>query len=159
MKTIYFKSWLSPIAGKDGIKRWFPRFIKKKKAVTTVQLARKVSEKCTVTVGDCFNVIYSFFSTVGEELMDGYSVKIDGFGTFTAIANAQGQGVESAKEVNASQIAGIRIRFTPEYTYSKFNGTTRSMFEGVRFERIDKDTNDDGDNDGNGGGDLEDPDA
>lgn len=138
MKTIYFRAWQATIASKDGIKKWFPRFFKKKKPVTTLQVARKVSEKCTLTIGDVFNVIYTFFGCVGDELMDGYSVKIDGFGTFTAIANTQGQGVDTFEEVNADQIAGIRIRFTPEYTYSKFNGTTRSMFEGVRFERLEK---------------------
>ncbi len=138
MKTIYFKAWQSNIANRDGAKKWFPRFVKKKKAVTTLQVARKTADKCTLTVGDVFNVVYSFFGCVTDELMDGYSVKIDGFGTFTAIANAKGEGVDTSDEVNGDQIAGIRIRFTPEYTYSKFNGTTRSIFQGVTFERIDK---------------------
>jgi len=161
MKTIYFKSWQTTMASEDGVKKWFPRFVKKKKPVTTLQVARKTAEKCTLTVGDVFNVVYTFFGCVGDELMDGYSVKIDGFGTFTAVAVASGQGVDTEEEVNSGQIAGIRIRFTPEYTYSKFNGTTRSMFEGVTFERIDKvgGSSNSGDDGGDDGGWTPDPNA
>lgn len=138
MKTMYFKSWQSSIANLDGIKKWFPRLVKKRRIITTLELARKTSEKSTATVGDVFNVIYIFFNLLADELMDGYTVRVDGFGTFTAVANAKGQGVDTADDVNSAQIAGIRIRFTPEYTRNKLNGVTRSMFEGVKFERIDK---------------------
>lgn len=153
-KTMYFKAWQTSMADKDGIKKWFPRLVKKKKVVTAWDIAVEISKRSSLTPGDSLNFLLSMFDIVGDELMNGYSVKFDQFGTFTAIANAKGNGVDTFEEVNSSQIGALRIRFTPAYTRTPINGTTRSMFEGVSFERIDiqeeSDDNDSGNNSGGG---------
>ena len=47
-------------------------------------------------------------------MAQGRTVKIDGVGTFYYTAAANKKGVQTAKEVSASQIVGVRVRFIPE---------------------------------------------
>ena len=47
-------------------------------------------------------------------MAQGRTVKIDGVGTFYYTAAANKQGVQTSKEVSASQIVGVRVRFIPE---------------------------------------------
>lgn len=138
MKRIYFRAWQSRVLSRDGIKKWFPVLVKKKKTISTLEIARKTADKSSVTVGDVFNVIHNFFSVLSEEVLDGYSVHVDGFGTFTAVIHSKGHGVNTPEEVNSSQIAELNIRFTPEYTRNPVDGKSTPMFEGVTFERLDK---------------------
>ncbi len=58
----------------------------------------------------------------------GRTVKIDGVGTFYYTASAAKKGVETAEEVTASLINGVRVRFLPEVERNSGRKvTTRSM--------------------------------
>ena len=61
---------------------------------------------------------------MGDYMAQGRSVKLDGLGSFYYTANASGQGVDSADEVSAKQITGVRVRFIPE---SKRKGGDTTM--------------------------------
>ena len=58
----------------------------------------------------------------------GRTVKIDGVGTFYYTATSAKKGVETEKEVSASQINGVHVRFIPEVERNSGNQVvTRSM--------------------------------
>ncbi len=91
-------------------------------------------------------------------MLEGYSINLEGLGSFCITARASGNGVDTFEEVDASQITGLHVRFLPAATKSPMYGVTRSMFSNVNFERIDLkpgessgNTDDGGDDDGGGG--------
>ncbi|KAA6326125.1 hypothetical protein EZS27_024739, partial [termite gut metagenome] len=88
--------------------------------------------------GDVHNAIRNLVEVMKQELLDSHSVRLDGLGTFTVISRARGKGVSSFDSVNHTQIAQLWVRFTPVSTYNHIDGTTRSIFTGVEFERVDK---------------------
>ena len=58
----------------------------------------------------------------------GRTVKIDGIGTFYYTATSTKRGVQTAEEVSASLINGVRVRFLPEVERNSGRQvTTRSM--------------------------------
>lgn len=134
---MYFKAHQSTLKSKDGIKKWFPRLVKAKTVVTTNKLAELIAEKSSLTTGDVKNVLDNLPKTMALFLMNSQSVNIEGLGSFTAVASAGGSGVNTEKEVNAKQINGLKIRFTPSYSRNAIEGTTRAMFAGVTFEKYD----------------------
>ena len=67
-------------------------------------------------------------------MAQGRTVKLEGVGTFYFTANATKQGVDSADEVSAKQITGVRVRFIPETGRSVNNQVvTRSLVPGNIF--------------------------
>lgn len=135
--TLLYKAFQTTMKSKDGIKKWFPRLVKFGKRVYIKDIADEIAEKSSLTRGDVYNVIDNLIGITGRNLMDGKSVVYDGLGTFTAVLKAGGNGVDTFEEVNDSQVKGIRIRFTPSYTHNGVEGTTRALFKGISFQRID----------------------
>ena len=90
------------------------------------------------------------------QLLNSRSVRLDGLGTFTVIAQTRGKGVDAEKDVSPNQVTSLHFMFTPEYTRPAALGTTRALWQGVEFEKwTGKDVSfDDGKDpdDGNGGG-------
>lgn len=72
-----------------------------------------------------------------QHLQRSQSVTLEGFGTFRVVMKAGGKGVETAKEVSASQ-ASLTVRFQP-CTTKNLDRTvaTRSMVTGVKCMRFD----------------------
>lgn len=151
-----YRAIQSSLESEDHTRKWFPLLVKHKEIISTRQLAIEVAEKSSLTPGDVINSVDGIFGSMARYLKGGYSVRLDGLGTFTLIAKSNGNGVNTPEEVNASQIKTLRVRFTPTYTRNSFNGTTRAMFSDVKFVRIDKPestSNDDGGQGGSGSGD------
>lgn len=162
--TLVYKARQSTLKSKDGKKKWFPQIVKVGKMITIHQMAGEIAKRSSLSPGDVKNVIDHLMDVMRIHLMDSHSVKLDGLGSFTVTAKANGTGVETEKEVNANQINGLRVRFTPSYTRNRIEGTTRAMFSELDFERYDgkslKSVEDDTDpDDGGGGSGNVDPDA
>ncbi|WP_321332516.1 HU family DNA-binding protein [uncultured Bacteroides sp.] len=162
---LFYKPLQSNVASKDGKKKWHPRLVKVGKVVDTQKIGELIADKASLTAGDVHNVIRNLMSVMREQLLGSRSVKLDGLGTFTMIANASGKGVPTADEVSPTQIVNLRVQFTPTGTRAAgTGGTTRAMYTGVEYERwtgaTDAEDSDDdtGGNTGGGSGD-EDPDA
>ncbi len=161
---LHYKAQQSALASKDGKKKYFPVLVKNDEVITTRQLGADAAEISTLSPGDMANAAWCLFTILGRYLRGGYSVRIDGLGTFTLRAKSGGNGVDTPEEVNPSQIKALRIQFTPEYTRNSFEGTTRAIFQGVKFKRwsgdptisANKPTNPD---DGDDGGFTPDPNA
>ncbi len=132
-----YKAVQSSLASKDGIKKWFPRLAKFRKAVSTQQVAEMIAEKSSLTPGDVHNVIRNMVTVMGRLLLNSQTVKLDGLGTFTLIAKSSGNGVDTPEKVSPSQIRALRIQFTPEGTRAPGGALTRAIFSGIQYERLD----------------------
>ncbi|MCD8080400.1 MAG: HU family DNA-binding protein [Bacteroides sp.] len=155
--VMYFKPVRSSVPAKDGKKKWHLSLVKDKQIVNTQQLGDMIAEKSSLTPGDVHNVIRNLMSTMRQQLLESRSVRLDGLGTFTLIASCKGNGVDTPEEVGPQQIRYMRCRFTPEYTRTTFTGTTRHLYDGIRFEHVNNllsgsivVSDDEGDNGGDG---------
>ena len=115
----------------------------------------------TVTRGDAYAIIKNLGSVLSLYMAQGRTVKIDGVGTFYYTAAANKNGVKTSKEVSASQIAGVRVRFIPEVERDINNKVvTRSMVDSnICWKEWGKTSasGNGGNGDGAGGGEEENP--
>lgn len=134
---------------------WYPQSVTVGKPVTTREVADQLSIISTVTRGDTYAVIENLGIVLSNYMGQGRTVKIDGVGTFYYTASSTKKGVVTAKEVTASQINGVRVRFIPEVERNSGRQvTTRSMVNtNVFWEEWGKSTTNSGSGDsGNQGG-------
>jgi len=135
---------------------WYPQSVTVGKPVTTREVADQLSYLSTVTRGDTYAVMGNLGMVLSNYMGQGRTVKIDGVGTFYYTASATKKGVQTAEDVSASQINGVRVRFIPEVgRNSGRQVTTRSMVDTNIFweEYGKKNTSDAGGSDsGNQGG-------
>ncbi len=109
---------------------WYPKSITWGKPITSNQVADQLALLSTVTRGDAYAIIKNLGVVLAGYMAQGRTVKIDGVGTFYYTAAANKQGVQTAKEVSAKQINGVRVRFIPEVERDVNNKvTTRSMID------------------------------
>ena len=71
-----------------------------------------------------------------EQLLNSRTVRLEGLGTFTMIAKANGKGVELESKVSSAQITSLRCQFTPEYTREANGSATRALTSGVEFVHV-----------------------
>ncbi|WP_291530004.1 HU family DNA-binding protein [Bacteroides sp. UBA939] len=131
---------------------WYPQSVTVGKPVTTREVAEQLSIISTVTRGDTYAVMQNLGIVLSNYMGNGRTVKIDGVGTFYYTASSTKQGVQTAEEVSASQINGVRVRFIPEVgRNSGRQVTTRSMVNpNIFWEEYGKKLSD-GDSQGNSG--------
>lgn len=72
-------------------------------------LSKDLSEVSSLSAGDVQNVIINLIDQLPKWLMEGNSVKLDGFGTFRLSFSSN--GVATKEEVTASNIKEIYILF------------------------------------------------
>ena len=82
---------------------------------------------------DTYAVLKDMAGVLADYMAQGRTVKIDGLGTFYYTANASKQGVKEEKDVNASQITGVRVRFIPE---ARRSGSGRNMVRSLISDNI-----------------------
>ena len=140
---------------------WYPQSVTWGKAVTTREVADELSAISTVTRGDTFAVIENLGRVLSGFMGQGRTVKIDGVGTFYYTASSTKKGVQTAEEVSASLINGVRVRFLPEVERNSGSQViTRSMVNTkVVWEEWGKTSapGNGGNGDGAGGGEEENP--
>lgn len=119
----YFKKKQMKANGK-----WYPVAVTIGRPVDTDAIAKKIADLSALSTGDVKSVLDLLGGVMGDSMNQGRSVKLDGVGTFYYTANAEGKGVDTAKEVGAQQITGTRVRFIPEVSRGSANQvTTRSL--------------------------------
>lgn len=87
----------------------------------------RLTQISTVSESDVRAVMGDMARVLNEFMDLGYSVKLEGLGSFYYTADASKQGVATEKEVSAKQIVGTRVRFIPEYDRAPNNATTRVL--------------------------------
>lgn len=134
---LFYKGVLATKANKEGMKTWHPTLVKMKKVVNTQTLALEIAEKTSLTAGDVQNVVRNLLSVMRGHLMNCYTVRLEGMGTFTMKIRSRGKGVVTEDKVNPFQITAVHCRFTPEYFRPIAVGTTRALMQGVSFVPAD----------------------
>ena len=107
---------------------WYPKSITWGKAITTDQVADQLAYLSTTTRGDAYAIVKNLGKVLSLYMAQGRTVKIDGVGTFYYTASSTKKGVQTAEEVSASLINGVRVRFLPEVERNSGSQViTRSM--------------------------------
>ncbi|WP_071145466.1 HU family DNA-binding protein [Bacteroides ihuae] len=133
---LFYKPMQSNIASKDGNKKWYPLLVRVGNMVTTQKIGEMIAEKASLTPGDVHSVIRNLMTVMREQLLNSRSVKLDGLGTFTVMANSTKKGVNKSEDVAPTQIVRLRVNFRPEYTRAAGTGSpTRALYSGVEYER------------------------
>lgn len=136
--SILLKAYQSVLETEEGEKLWYPRIAKFGQKVSTSELTSALAELSSLSQGDARSFIQDLTTVMRRFLINGYSVNLEEFGTFTLIVKATGAGVKTREEVNPNQINQLKVRFTPTYKRSSYQGTTRALYSGVSFTMIDK---------------------
>lgn len=100
-------------------KKWYPRSVVVGNPLTTAQLSKRIAQESTVARADVEAVLYSLSGIMGDYMAQGRSVRLDGIGTFRFTAVSKGNGVDTAEEVSANQIIGVKVSFVPETTFRR----------------------------------------
>lgn len=143
---------------------WYPQSV----TVGNVPMERvieRLAQISTVSKSDVQAVLGDLASVMADYMSLGYTVKIEGLGTFYYTAVTNKQGVETADEVSAKQITGVRVRFLPESERSSDNKHVTRALSNVDIEwtEVDEkkqpvsggnDDTDDGEQPGGGEGTL-----
>lgn len=74
-------------------------------------MAKKISDRSSLTVGDIANVIENLLETLPQELVEGKSVKLGNFGTFRLSLSSDGADTEAG--FSKAMIKGAKVIFTP----------------------------------------------
>jgi predicted histone-like DNA-binding protein len=72
-------------------------------------ISKDLSELSSLSAGDVQNVIVNLIDQLPKWLMEGISVKLDGFGSFRLSFSSE--GATTKEEVNANLIKDLRILF------------------------------------------------
>lgn len=105
--------------------KWYPKPVLVGSAITTEQVAKRVAAESTVSPADVRAVLTALGGVMGDYIVQGRSVKLDGIGSFYFTAATNNNGVDTEKEVTAALINGVRVRFIPETRFR--GGGTRAM--------------------------------
>ena len=132
----YFKKKQMKTNGK-----WYPQAVTIGRPVDTDQVAKKLADLSSLSVGDVLSVLKLLGGVLGDYMNQGRSVKLEGVGTFYYTIDATKNGVDTEKEVSAKQINGTHVRFIPEVTRgSSSEITSRSLVSADTFwELLDDD--------------------
>lgn len=77
-------------------------------------ISKDLSDVSSLSAGDVQNVIVNLIDQLPKWLMEGISVRLDGFGTFRLSFSSEGSATK--EEVTANQITDVRIIFEPDVT-------------------------------------------
>lgn len=106
-------------------RKWYPQSVLVGSTVTTDQIAKRVAAESTVAPADVKAVLTALSGVMGDYMAQGRSVKLDGIGSFFFQSSATGNGKDTAEDVSASDINGVKVRFIPETTYKRGGGSSK----------------------------------
>lgn len=110
--------------------KWFARTVYI--GTTTLdEIATNVAYDCTITKADCKAVIEALIHEINNQLLNSYSVKLDGLGTFKVTVMSTG-AVEASEFSAAKNITGWRVKFMPAYTVDTSGQRTTNLLANCR---------------------------
>ena len=105
--------------------KWFARTVWI--GTTTLnEIATNVAYDCTITKADCKAVIEALIHEINNQLLNSYSVKLDGLGTFKVTVMSRGS-VEASEFSASKNITGWRVKFMPAYTVDASGQRTTNL--------------------------------
>lgn len=133
---MFYKKSYSVINGK---KKWFPRAHVFGKVVNTQRLAKEIAKFCTASPADVHAVIRALPDAMKFFMDSGYSVHLDGFGSFYYKLSCAGNGVDTPEEVSVQQIKSVRVQFIPECQRVSKGKSIRPLVEPSEFVEVSTD--------------------
>lgn len=146
--------------------KFYPQIVTLGSKVNLKFIAERMHENSSLTTGDIKSVIQNFVEKLKEQLLEGKTVNIEGLGVF--LLSAQSKGEETAEELTADSIDGVRICFRANKELKLQKNATR-VSEKLQFVRLEDHLNevlplpdagdgdsDSGNGDNTGGGDIDD---
>ena len=94
--------------------------------VTTRQLAREISKRCTLSETDVRATLIALTETMQDFLHDGFSVKLDELGRFTISVTSE--GFETPEECTAKKVRANKICFMADKELKR-------NLKGIEFEK------------------------
>jgi predicted histone-like DNA-binding protein len=94
--------------------------------VSTRQLAREISKRCTLSETDVRATLIALTETMQDFLHDGYSVKLDDLGRFTISVTSD--GFDTPEECTAKKVRANKICFMADKELKR-------NLKGIEFER------------------------
>ena len=117
------------------------------KVVHTRAIAKKITERCTVTEPDILAVINALMTEISANIADGNKVVLDEFGSFKL-------GIRTSPAVNAKKFTSANIKnmyviYSP-YTVMDQGKRVKPMLSGIKMEELIEYNGIEDENDGGG---------
>lgn len=115
--------------------------------VHTSAIAKKITERCTVTEPDILAVINALMTEISANIAEGNKVVLDEFGSFKL-------GIRTTPAVNAKKFTSANIKnmyviYTP-YTFMDHGKRVKPMLSGIKMEELIEYNGIEDENDGGG---------
>ena len=123
--------------------------------VHTSAIAKKITERCTVTEPDILAVINALMTEISANIAEGNKVVLDEFGSFKL--GIRTSPAENAKKFTRANIKNMYVIYTP-YTVMDHGKRVKPMLSGIKMEElteyngIEDEENGDGTSGGTSGG-------
>ena len=103
------------------------------RVVHTSAIAKKITERCTVTEPDILAVINALMTEISANIAEGNKVVLDEFGSFKL-------GIRTSPAVNAKKFTSANIKnmyviYTP-YTFMDHGKRVKPMLSGIKMEEM-----------------------
>ena len=103
------------------------------RVVHTSAIAKKITERCTVTEPDILAVINALMTEISANIAEGNKVVLDEFGSFKL-------GIRTTPAVNAKKFTSANIKnmyviYTP-YTFMDHGKRVKPMLSGIKMEEL-----------------------
>lgn len=132
---VLYKPFQSRIGDEDAPKLFYPR-VQLIGNVSTKQIAKEITEYCSLSPGDVKNTLDNLVTVMTLHLQNSESVTLDGFGSFRLSMRSRNKGVESADAVSAAQ-ATLHVKFLPAFTRNPDRSiATRSLVTGAKCVNV-----------------------
>lgn len=103
------------------------------KVVHTSAIAKKITERCTVTEPDILAVINALMTEISANIADGNKVVLDDFGSFKL--GIRTTPAESARKFTEANIKNKYIIYSP-YTVMEQGRRVKPMLSGIKMEEL-----------------------
>lgn len=103
------------------------------KVVHTRAIAKKITERCTVTEPDILAVINALMTEISANIADGNKVVLDDFGSFKL--GIRTTPAESARKFTEANIKNKYIIYSP-YTVMEQGRRVKPMLSGIKMEEM-----------------------
>lgn len=101
--------------------------------VHTSAIAKKITERCTVTEPDILAVINALMTEISANIAEGNKVVLDEFGSFKL--GIRTSPAENAKKFTRANIKNMYVIYTP-YTVMDHGKRVKPMLSGIKMEEM-----------------------
>lgn len=101
--------------------------------VHTSAIAKKITERCTVTEPDILAVINALMTEISANIAEGNKVVLDEFGSFKL--GIRTSPAENAKKFTRANIKNMYVIYTP-YTVMDHGKRVKPMLSGIKMEEL-----------------------